>query len=107
EADIVDLLPKLIWHLDQPIADPACITTYLICSRARERLTVILSGMGGDEIFAGYYRHLAARLGRFADRIPRPVRSAFSHTVDEHVTLGRPGRLRKVRRNLRKLAEGI
>ena len=107
QAELVDLLPKLIWHLDEPIADPACITTYLICSTARERLTVILSGMGGDEVFAGYYRHLAARLGRFADTLPRPVRTGFRQAVDRHVKLGGPGRLRKARRNLRKLAEGI
>jgi asparagine synthase (glutamine-hydrolysing) len=106
-TDLVELLPKLVWHLDEPIADPACITTYLICSTARERLTVILSGMGGDEVFAGYYRHLAARLGRLADAVPRGVRTAFRQAVDEHVTLGAPGRLRKARRNLRKLAEGI
>ena len=56
-------LPKLVWHMDEPVADPAAITTYLICSAARERLTVILSGMGGDEIFAGYPRHLAAEIG--------------------------------------------
>ena len=62
--EVVDLLPKLIWHMDEPIADPACISTYLICAAARERLTVILSGMGGDEVFAGYPRHLAAGSAR-------------------------------------------
>ena len=67
EPDIVDLLPKLVWHMDEPVADPAAITTYLICAAARERLTVILSGMGGDEIFAGYPRHLAAQLAPLAD----------------------------------------
>ena len=68
--DIVELLPKLVWHLDEPVADPAVITSYLICSAARERLTVILSGMGGDEVFAGYPRHLAAKIGRMADVLP-------------------------------------
>ena len=68
DADIVELLPKLVWHLDEPVADPAVITTYLICSAARERLTVILSGMGGDEVFAGYPRHLAAKIGRMRGR---------------------------------------
>jgi len=106
-ADLVELLPKLVWHLDEPIADPACITTYLICSAARENLVVILSGMGGDEVFAGYYRHLAAKIGRLADRVPTGVRSGFRHLVDEHVGLGAPGRLRRPRRNLRKLAQGI
>ena len=38
EPEIVDLLPKLVWHLDEPIADPAAITTYLICSAGSERL---------------------------------------------------------------------
>ena len=70
DADIVELLPKLVWHLDEPVADPAVITSYLICSAARERLTVILSGMGGDEVFAGYPRHLAAKIGRMADVLP-------------------------------------
>ncbi len=106
-ADLVELLPKLVWHLDEPIADPACITTYLICSAAREELVVILSGMGGDEVFAGYYRHLAAKLGGIADHVPLRLRSAFSHFVDEHVGLGAPGRFRRPRRNLRKLAQGL
>ena len=106
-ANLVELLPKLVWHLDEPIADPACITTYLICSAARENLVVILSGMGGDEVFAGYYRHLAAKIGRIADHVPSNVRSLFSHLVDERIGLGAPGRLRRSRRNLRKLARGI
>jgi asparagine synthase (glutamine-hydrolysing) len=106
-ADLVDLLPKLIWHLDEPIADPACITTYLICRAARENLVVILSGMGGDEVFAGYYRHLAARIGRIADHVPRRARSTVKRWVGRNMTLGAPGRLRRPRRNLRKLAEGL
>ena len=104
---IVDLLPKLIWHMDEPVADPAIITTYLICSAARERLTVILSGMGGDEVFAGYPRHLAARLGHIADTFPEGLRRRFREGVEARVTLGRPGRLRGPRRNLRKLVHAL
>ena len=59
---VVDLLPRLVWHMDEPIGDPACISSYLVCRAARERLTVVLSGMGGDEIFAGYPRFLAAQI---------------------------------------------
>ena len=55
--DIVDLLPKVIWHLDEPIADPAAIATYLISEAARRDVTVLLSGQGADEIFAGYRVH--------------------------------------------------
>jgi asparagine synthase (glutamine-hydrolysing) len=107
QADIVSLLPKLIWHMDEPVADPAAITTYLICSAARERLTVILSGMGGDEIFAGYPRYLAARWGRLAAALPRPVRAALSRAVSDRMTLGPPGRLRGPRRNAMKFVRGL
>src|SRR4051794_11326448 len=105
--DIVDLLPRLVWHMDDPVADPAAISTYLICAAARERLTVILSGMGGDEIFAGYPRHLAAAIGRFADRIPRGIRSSVRRAAEGRLTLGPPGRLRGPRRNAMKLLRGI
>jgi asparagine synthase (glutamine-hydrolysing) len=107
EADVVALLPQLVWHMDEPVADPAAITTHLICSAARERLTVILSGMGGDEIFAGYPRYLAAKWGRMAGVLPRPARSAMSRTIAERLTMGRPGRLRGPRRNLMKFARGL
>jgi asparagine synthase (glutamine-hydrolysing) len=107
EPRVTDLLPKLIWHLDEPVADPAAITTYLICTAAREKLTVILSGMGGDEIFAGYPRHLAAALGRRLDLLPRAMRAGMRRLVANNLTLGRPGRLRGPRRNLMKLARGL
>ncbi|HWX10155.1 MAG TPA: asparagine synthase (glutamine-hydrolyzing), partial [Gaiellaceae bacterium] len=104
---VVDLLPRLVWHMDEPVADPAMISTYLICRAARERLTVILSGMGGDEVFAGYPRHLAARIGRMVDVLPVGVRRQLRESVESHVSLGRPGRLRGPRRNLRKLVHGL
>jgi asparagine synthase (glutamine-hydrolysing) len=107
EADVVELLPKLVWHMDEPVADPAAISTYLICSAARQNLTVILSGMGGDEIFAGYPRHLAARLGRALASVPLPVRRALRRLIQTRMTLGRPGRMRGPRRNLIKLARGL
>jgi asparagine synthase (glutamine-hydrolysing) len=104
---VVDLLPKVVWHMDEPVADPAAITTYLICAAARERLTVMLSGVGGDEIFAGYPRHLAARVMRWLDPLPRAARGRLARAIEAHVSLGRPGRLRGPRRNLLKLARGM
>jgi asparagine synthase (glutamine-hydrolysing) len=107
QPQVVDLLPKLVWHMDEPVADPACITTYLICSAARERLTVILSGMGGDEIFAGYPRYVAAQIGRYADVLPQSVRRGLRHASEGRLTMGPPGRMRGPRRNLMKLMRGI
>lgn len=63
KPDVTDLLPKMIWHLDEPLADPASINTYLIAKSARENgIVVLLNGMGGDEIFAGYRTQLACLL---------------------------------------------
>ena len=56
--DVVSLLPRLLWHMDEPIADTAFITTYLVSEFARRDVTVILSGVGGDELFGGYRRYL-------------------------------------------------
>lgn len=60
EPRIEELLPKLVWHLDEPLSDPAAINTYLISRAAREHnIVVLLNGMGGDEVFGGYRKHLA------------------------------------------------
>ena len=69
----VELLPKAVWHLEEPLADPAAISTYLICREAGRDMKVMLSGMGGDEIFAGYPRYLAWKISRAMDRLPSRV----------------------------------
>lgn len=54
------LMPRMVYHLDEPIADPAALNTYLISKFARQnKIYVLLNGMGGDEVFAGYRKHLA------------------------------------------------
>ncbi len=73
-ADVADLLPKLIWHLDEPIADPAILGCYLVNRAARSKVTVLLSGNGGDEIFAGYRKYVGHYLARRYERIPLAVR---------------------------------
>jgi asparagine synthase (glutamine-hydrolysing) len=49
-----DAIPQLVWHLDEPLADPSCIPLYFLSRLARQHITVVLSGEGADEILAGY-----------------------------------------------------
>lgn len=74
QPNVAGLLPELIWHLDEPLADAAFLTTYLISKLAREDVTVILSGVGGDELFGGYKRYLDAHYRSRYRRIPRSLR---------------------------------
>lgn len=80
---VLDLLPKMTYHLDEPIGDPAAINTFLICTAAREAgVKVMLSGMGADELFAGYRKHLANKLALGYQRIPGAVRRPVHSLVD-------------------------
>ena len=74
--DVVDLLPKLLWHMDEPIADTAFITTYLVSQFARQDVKVILSGVGGDELFGGYRRYLGGRYARRYQQLPAWLRGS-------------------------------
>jgi asparagine synthase (glutamine-hydrolysing) len=75
EPDVAQLLPLLAWHMDEPVADPAIITAYLVCREARKQATVLLSGVGGDELFAGYRKHAAYRWAQAYQRIPGVLRA--------------------------------
>lgn len=73
-SDIIQYLPKMVYHLDEPIGDPAAINTYLMCINAeRKGRKVILSGMGADEIFFGYRRHKAFMVAKSFNLLPKPV----------------------------------
>jgi asparagine synthase (glutamine-hydrolysing) len=60
EQEFIDLLPKLIYHLDEPVAGPGLFPQYIVSRFASKYVKVILGGQGGDEIFGGYARYLVA-----------------------------------------------
>jgi asparagine synthase (glutamine-hydrolysing) len=71
----VELLETLVWHHDQPFGDSSAIPTYLLNRMTRGEVTVALSGDGGDELFAGYERFLAALLLAPYRQVPAPIRA--------------------------------
>lgn len=78
EPNAAKLLPKLVWHMDEPLGDPAIIPTYLMSELTRKYVTVILTGEGGDELFAGYFDRYGLmlrkeRLARYYSKLPRFV----------------------------------
>jgi asparagine synthase (glutamine-hydrolysing) len=79
--DAIELLPKLIWHYDQPFADSSAIPSYLVAQLTREHVTVALTGDGGDELFAGYGRFAAARVAEFYCRLPQFLQTALVHLL--------------------------
>jgi asparagine synthase (glutamine-hydrolysing) len=72
--DLLQMLPALIRHCGEPFSDPSIVPTFYLARWARQRITVALTGEGGDELFGGYYRHQAARVAGYADALPAGVR---------------------------------
>jgi len=73
-CELDDLLPKLVWHNDEPSGDSSMVPTYFLCKFAREHVTVALSGDGGDELFGGYETYPAHKIARAYRWLPRPLR---------------------------------
>jgi asparagine synthase (glutamine-hydrolysing) len=82
EPDVTDLLPRLVWHMDEPTADPAIIAAYLVCREARKQSTVLLSGVGGDELFAGYRKHSAHYWAEAYRQVPAAAQGLISRSLE-------------------------
>ena len=81
--DLLRELPQLVWHQDEPMSEPAAIPTYLVTQLARRTVTVVLTGEGGDELFAGYPKHAVEPVARWISGLPSFVRDAvLDHGID-------------------------
>jgi asparagine synthase (glutamine-hydrolysing) len=72
---VARLLPKYLTFIDEPYADGSAIPTYLLAEKAKDHVTVLLSGEGGDEFFSGYDTHMAYKVRRLYRLIPRFLRT--------------------------------
>lgn len=74
KSDLVKTLPKIVWHCDEPLADPALIPVYLLSRKAKKDVTVVLTGDGGDEVLAGYEQHKF--MNHNIKKVPRFIRKS-------------------------------
>jgi asparagine synthase (glutamine-hydrolysing) len=74
-SHLVELVEKVVWHLDQPLAEHATLANYMVAELASRDVKMVLTGEGGDELFAGYARYAGERLSPFFQRIPKVAKS--------------------------------
>ena len=90
--DICDIVDELVWHFDEPFADSSAIPTYMVSKLAREFVTVVLSGDGGDEVFGGYTRYATDRKRSGFGRLPRALRQGAMQPLGRNLPHGAWGR---------------
>lgn len=90
--EICDVVDELVWHFDEPFADPSAIPTYMVSKLAREHVKVVLSGDGGDELFAGYTRYVIDRKRRGFSLLPRVIREGIMQRLSAKLPHGALGR---------------
>lgn len=100
--EMAALLPPLLWHLEEPVSDSAVTATYLVSDLAAKQVKVILSGVGGDELFGGYKRYLGDVYSRRYRRLPRWMRRGVVAPLAELLPSGRQSRWSDIGRYVRK-----
>ena len=85
-------LPEILFHLDEPFADASALPTYYVCREARKRVTVALSGDGGDEVFGGYHHYMSVMRSQWADHLPSWLRRGVFGAVSKSIPRAWPGK---------------
>lgn len=80
--EYIEKLPKIMWHMDDPLADPACVPLYFVSREARKHVKVVLSGEGSDELFGGYNIYREPESLKLFNSIPNPAKGLLAKVAD-------------------------
>jgi asparagine synthase (glutamine-hydrolysing) len=107
KPDAMEILPKLVWHYNEPFADSSAIPTYYVAKMTREHVTVALNGDGGDESFAGYERYLADKLADYYRKVPSFIRDGIFRNVIDRIphSTNRRSFVRRLKRFIKGISE--
>ena len=105
EPNAIEMLPRLIWHYDEPFGDSSAIPTMYLSQMTRQHVTVALTGDAGDELFCGYDRYKAARIAGFMDKAPAWIRSIWNSKLV--ASMPTSVKQKSFRRRLKRLLETI
>src|SRR5690606_37364463 len=105
EPSAIDLLPKIIWHYDEPFSDSSAIPTMYLAEVTRREVTWALSGDGGDEHFDGYERYQAVKLAQRFDLLPAPLRKVFAWKLWQKIPSS--GEQRSLPRRIKRFIEAL
>ncbi len=101
EPDVTQLIEPLIYHLDEPVTDTSFLVSYLVSKLAKESVTVILSGVGGDEVFGGYRRYLWPEIQKYYSLLPNFVDRSMVRPLVSRMPVDRGSPLKAFARYLR------
>jgi asparagine synthase (glutamine-hydrolysing) len=93
QSDVGKIVPQIVRAFDEPFADDSVLPTWHLCESASKSVTVALTGLGGDENFAGYERHLGFRLSNSYERVPAFLRNNFIHPLVNNLKENKGGHI--------------
>lgn len=105
--DLLNALDDITWQLDEPLADSSCLPVYFVSKLASESVKVVLSGDGGDEIFAGYRKYQAEYFRRYLSWMPNAALKTISNTLMPMIPESRSGYWMDLLRQVKKFFRGV